>query len=155
VVNSQWSALSGQPGLARQLAVSKAQALPNGAPGSRHALAIPRTVRQDHRNLATARPRTILVSDSVLDELAADLALVRGYAPDGTTYVSTLSESGVGGDSVVIESTSRPATEQQSDDSTPRLESLVMAAGFSGFAANLFAARKWTSKSKKEKRGRS
>jgi hypothetical protein len=96
------SALSGQVGPARPFAVSKAQALPNGAPGSRHALALPRTVRQDHRTLATARPRTILVSDSVLDDLAADLALVRGCAPDGKTDLSTLSESGVADASVVI-----------------------------------------------------
>ena len=89
----------------------------------------------------------MLVPDSVLDDLAADLALVRGYAAHATIDVSTLYEPGIAGTANVIKATPWPVSEQGSDESTPRLENLVLAAGFFGFAASRFAAR--NSKSKK------
>jgi hypothetical protein len=59
----------------------------------------------------------LLVPDSVLDDLAADLALVRGYAPDGTIDGSTLPEPGVAGNALAIKSALLPDSEHESDES--------------------------------------
>jgi hypothetical protein len=153
----------------RQPAWSPAQPLVASPTGSEHSIVNQETDRDDSRGLkhAKARPGLIL-HDALLDELASELALIRGGEAAGTPGVPGLRVTEVadspaedGGPGlhdpwiipVLNDLGSRPDPSPQSTGSPPQWGDLVLGAGFCDYAAGTLTAWKRRSRSLSFKKG--
>jgi hypothetical protein len=103
----------------------------------------------DNHSRILAAPRTSLVLDSALDELATELS-VRGV--DGLLDDSALPWADGADTSVLVNPRPQDDPSSESAGSTARLADILLAAGFVGFGAGLVAARKPKAKNLSAKR---
>jgi hypothetical protein len=102
---------------------------------------LPAIARENPNALIPTRPRMSPVSDSVLDELAADSVLWQTYAGDGNIMIPLLSPDAVPGAAVSTDSTSPQVRRRSPGAFAERIVAIGLAAGLWG-GSSLARARK-------------
>jgi hypothetical protein len=92
------------------------------------------------RTLMVGRPRTSLVLDSALDELASDSVFVRGQEEGGSIRELARAAAGAAGTSVLVNPTPSDDPSHDSDGPSAGLSNVLMAAGLVGLGG-LVAAK--------------
>ena len=108
------------------------------------------------QTLVVGRPRTSLVLDSALDELAADSVLERGQKDGGSIRELARAAVGAAGTSVLVNPNPQDDSSRDSDGPWAGLSNVLMAAGLLGLGGLLARnpkARSWSSKKRSHKFG--
>jgi hypothetical protein len=132
---------------------SAAQSAVPSQTGWGHDVAISQIGRETNHRPILAGPRTGVVLDSALDEVAFDTVLLRGQEDGGNIGDLARAVAGVTDTAVLVDPRPQDDLSGVSEGSSVRLTDLMVAVGFCGFGSGLWIARKSKARSSFPRKG--